>query len=88
MEKFKRWTKEEERVLADQLKRHASLSEGFKKAGFILNRTPNACKCHWYSMEEVTRICLLPEPKDKLSLLDKIKKLFIKIIRIWNLDSK
>ncbi len=88
MEKLKKWTKEEERVLADQLKRHAILSEGFKKTGFILNRTPKACKCHWYSMDAAARICLSPEPKDTPSLLDKIKKPFIKIIRKWNLYSK
>ena len=39
-------------------------------------------------LDAVARICLSPEPKDKPSLLDKIKKPFIKIIRIWNLDSK
>lgn len=45
----KRWTAEEDRVLIDQVKRHANnLEDGFREAARLLNRTKNACRYRWY----------------------------------------
>jgi len=49
-QKRKRWTAEEDRVLLDQVKRHANnLQEGFRESARLLNRTKYACKYRWYS---------------------------------------
>lgn len=45
----KRWIAEEDRVLIDQVKRHANnLKEGFRVSARLLNRTEDACRLRWY----------------------------------------
>lgn len=47
--KVKRWTKEEDRTLCDQLRRHPEcLEDGFTTASRILGRSISACRARWY----------------------------------------
>lgn len=55
------WTPEEDRALLNQVTRHANnLSEGFRKAANLLEKTPKACEWRWYhklSKQEESPIC-------------------------------
>lgn len=45
----KRWTPEEDRCLADQLRRNSECFEnGFKEASRLIGRSISACKSRWY----------------------------------------
>ena len=51
MTKRKKWTVEEDRVLTDQVKRHANnISEGLRKASNYLGRSYGACVFRWYNV--------------------------------------
>ena len=46
----KRWTAEDDRVLLNQVTRHANnLFEAFRETSRLLDRTESACKQRWYS---------------------------------------
>lgn len=48
--KHKRWTADEEKVIADQVSRHANnLTEAFNEAARILERTPKSISHRWYN---------------------------------------
>jgi hypothetical protein len=48
--KNKRWTADEERVIADQVSRHANnLTLAFNEAARLLERTPGAVTRRWYN---------------------------------------
>ena len=82
MKSNKKWTPDEEIVLFDQVRRHSSMIEGFRKASEILeDRTVNACKYHWYCMPHShlplqDRIAV-SQPKEHYSIWDRIK-IFLK----------
>ena len=85
MKSSKEWTPDEEVVLFDQVRRHSSMMEGFRKASEILeNRTVSACKQHWYYLSHSHFIPLqdriaISQPKEHYSIWDRIK-IFLKRI--------
>lgn len=49
-QKRKKWIIEEDRVLLDQVTRHANnLKDGFRETARLLNRTEDACRQRWYT---------------------------------------
>lgn len=49
-QKRKRWIIEEDRVLLNQMTRHANnLHDGFRETARLLNRTEDACRQRWYN---------------------------------------
>ena len=49
-QKRKRWVIEEDRVLLDQITRHANnLHDGFRETARLTGRTTDACKVRWYN---------------------------------------
>ena len=49
-QKRKRWIIEEDRVLLNQMTRHANnLHDGFRETARLLNRTEDACRQRWYT---------------------------------------
>lgn len=62
MTKVFRWSSEEERVLIDQVTRHAyNLAEAFREASRLIDRSSDACKQHWYhtlSKKGINSVCL------------------------------
>lgn len=49
-QKRKKWIIEEDRVLLDQVTRHANnLHDGFRETARLLNRTEDACRQRWYN---------------------------------------
>ena len=85
MKSSKEWTPDEEVVLFDQVRRHSSMMEGFRKASEILeDRTVSACKQHWYHLSNSHFIPLqdriaVSQPKEHYSIWDRIK-IFLKRI--------
>ena len=62
MARGKQWTAEDERVIADQIKRNANnICRGLKNSARILGRSFPACKHHWYTVmlkRENAAVCL------------------------------
>lgn len=60
---IRRWTEEEEQVLLGQIKKNANnLSEAFRKASAIINRSVASCQSRWYKTlcrNSNTEICLI-----------------------------
>ena len=85
MKSSKKWTPDEEIVLFDQVRRHSSMMEGFRKASEILEgRTVSACKYHWYHLPHSHFIPLqdriaVSQPKEHYSMWDRIR-IFLKRI--------
>lgn len=84
MKSSRKWTSGEEIVLFDQVRRHASMMEGFRKASEILeDRTVSACKYHWYHIPHShlplqDRIAI-SQPKEHYSIWERIKAFFKRI---------
>lgn len=62
MTKLFRWSSEEERVLIDQVTRHAyNLAKGFRETSRVIDRSYSACKQHWYRKllkKGINSVCL------------------------------
>lgn len=84
MKSSRKWTPDEEIVLFDQVRRHSSMMEGFRKASEILeDRTVSSCKYHWYHIPHThlplqDRIAV-SQPKEHYSMWDRIQ-IFLKRI--------